>query len=142
MSGSIVVLGYGAAGRATVAALVARGDTVCVAQRSKPADLPAGVAFRSCDVFDAASVRRAIDGASQVVLAVGFPYDRNVWRTAWPATMRNLLAACKRGAKNGHTPKRLSNGNESSPCHTPGLGGMVCPWVDRSDPHHCPRGSA
>jgi nucleoside-diphosphate-sugar epimerase len=94
MSGPIVVLGYGAVGRATVAALVTRGDAVCVAQRSRPADLPDGVTFRTCDVMDKASVRRAVDGASQVVLAVGFPYDRRVWRKAWPKTMTNVLAAC------------------------------------------------
>jgi nucleoside-diphosphate-sugar epimerase len=28
------------------------------------------------------------------VLAVGFAYDRKVWRTAWPKTMANVLAAC------------------------------------------------
>lgn len=94
MSGLIVVLGYGATGRATVAALLARGDSVRVAQRSQPADLPAGVAFQSCDVTDASSVRSAVEGASQVVLAVGFPYDRRVWRAMWPKTMANVLDAC------------------------------------------------
>jgi len=94
MAGTIVVLGYGAAGRATVDALLARGDAVRVAQRSRPSDMPDGAGFVSCDVTEAASVRRAVEGASQVVLAVGFPYDRKVWRRVWPATMRNVLDAC------------------------------------------------
>jgi nucleoside-diphosphate-sugar epimerase len=94
MSGTIVVLGYGASGRATVEALAARGDRVRVAQRSKPKDLPPGVEFCSCDALDAAAVRRAFEGATQVVLAVGFAYDRRVWRKVWVPTMTNVLAAC------------------------------------------------
>jgi nucleoside-diphosphate-sugar epimerase len=94
MPGLTVVLGFGAVGRATVAALLARGDNVCVAQRRRPADLPEGTTFRACDVLDADSVRRAVDGAAQAVLAVGFAYDRRAWRKAWPKTMTNVLAAC------------------------------------------------
>jgi nucleoside-diphosphate-sugar epimerase len=89
-----VVLGFGTIGRPTTLALLARGDTVRVAQRNRPADLPAQASFRSCDVLDAASARQAIDGASQVVLAVSFPYDARVWRTAWPKAMTNLVEAC------------------------------------------------
>lgn len=94
MNGPIVVLGYGAVGRATAHALAARGDQICIAQRSRPTDLPAQATFRSCDVLDAQSIRQAIEGASQVVLAVGFPYDSRVWRTAWPKTMTNVVEAC------------------------------------------------
>ncbi len=89
-----VILGFGAVGRAATQALLARGETVCVAQRSRPADLPAQAAFRSCDVLDAEAVRQAILGASQVVLAIGFAYDRKVWRTAWPKAMNNVIEAC------------------------------------------------
>jgi nucleoside-diphosphate-sugar epimerase len=95
MSGPIVVLGYGASGRAIVEALAARGDAVRVAQRSTPKGVPPGATHIPCDVLDAASVRRAIDGAKQVVLAVGFAYDRRVWRKVWPKTMANVLAACE-----------------------------------------------
>lgn len=94
MSESTVVLGFGAAGRATTQALLARGEAVCVAQRSRPADLPAQAGFKPCDVLDADSVRQAIDGAGQVVLAVGFTYDARVWRTAWPKAMTNVVEAC------------------------------------------------
>lgn len=94
MNGPIVIIGFGAVGRATAHALAARGDEICIAQRSRPVDLPAGATFRTCDVLDPHSVRKAIDGAAQVVLAVGFPYDSRVWRKVWPKTMTNVLEAC------------------------------------------------
>ena len=94
MSGSTVVLGFGAVGRATTEALLARGEAVCVAQRSRPAGLPAQAGYRSCDVLDADAVRQAIDGADRVVLAIGFPYSGRVWRAAWPKAMTNVVEAC------------------------------------------------
>ena len=95
MDGLITIIGYGAVGRATARALAARGTSVRVAQRSRPADLPAGSTYVPCDVLDADAVARAVAGASQVVMAVGFPYDRRVWRDAWPKAMTNTLAACE-----------------------------------------------
>ena len=94
MSSSTLVIGYGAVGRATTAALLARGDAVTVAQRSRPADLAAGAGYRPCDMLDLTSVRQAVAGMAQVVMAVGFPYDSKVWRRVWPTTMANLLEAC------------------------------------------------
>lgn len=94
MNDLTVVLGFGAAGRAVASSLLARNSAVRVAQRTRPQDLPAGATFAACDVFDKASVRRALEGARQVVLAVGFPYDKRVWRKAWPATMKNVIDAC------------------------------------------------
>lgn len=91
---SIVVLGYGAVGRATVLELVKAGLDAVVAQRKRPTDLPEDVAFRACDVLDAASVAQAVKGAEQVVLAVGLPYSGKLWQEAWPKVMRNVLAAC------------------------------------------------
>ena len=92
--GSTLVLGFGAVGRATTATLLARGESVCVGQRHRPADLPDGARFKTCDVLDAASVRQAVEGAAQVVLAVGFKYDAAVWRAVWPRTMTNVIDAC------------------------------------------------
>ena len=89
-----VVLGFGAVGRATTEALLARGDPVSVAQRNRPQDLPEGADFRVCDVFDAGSVAAAVEGAAQVVLAVGFAYDAKLWRKAWPVTISNVIEAC------------------------------------------------
>ena len=94
MTDQIVVFGHGAVGRAVTLALLARGDGVRVAQRTRPEDLPSGVEFVTCDLLDAAAVRRAMIGAGQAVLAVGFAYDAAVWRRAWPATIGNVIAAC------------------------------------------------
>ena len=94
MQTSTVILGYGATGKATAEALLARGEPVQIAQRSKPGDLPAGATFVACDVLDADSVTRAIVGARQVVLAVGFSYDARVWRSAWPRAITNVVEAC------------------------------------------------
>ena len=96
MHGSIVILGFGAVGSATTQALLAEGRSVSVAQRSRPADLPPQAGFRACDVLDQQAVHRAVEGASQVVLAVGFAYDARVWRTAWPKAMTNVVEACAR----------------------------------------------
>ena len=84
MSGEIGVIGYGAVGAATVERLAAAGRPVVVAQRQAPANLPPGVDFRRCDALDADSVRAAVAGLSQVVLAIGFPYVGALWREAWP----------------------------------------------------------
>ena len=94
MTDHILVLGYGPVGRATVALLLAQGRSVRVAQRSRPADLPAYVPFAQCDVLDAASVRAAIAGAGQVAVAIGFEYLGKVWEKVWPVAMRNLLDGC------------------------------------------------
>lgn len=98
---SIVVFGFGATGRAITQTLLARGDAVRVAQRSRPADLPAGAAFVTCDILDPEAVRGAVEGGTQVILAVGFPYDRRVWREVWPRTMTNLVEACAPSPRGG-----------------------------------------
>ncbi len=88
-----VVLGFGAVGRSTVTALLARGDAVCVAQRRRPADRPAGATLRGLRCARRRIRCGAPSGAAQIVLAVGFAYDRLVWRKAWPKTMTNVIAA-------------------------------------------------
>lgn len=94
MNGITTVFGNGAIGHLVTEALLARGDAVRVAQRRRPARLPPGAAYVACDILDPGAVRRAVDGAAQVLLAVGFPYDSRVWRTAWPRTMTNVVEAC------------------------------------------------
>jgi nucleoside-diphosphate-sugar epimerase len=93
MAEEIVVIGYGPVGKATVARL--KGRAVRVAQRNRPQDLPEGVAFTACDVLDEASVHAALKGASQIVLSIGFAYERAVWREAWPKAMANVLKAAE-----------------------------------------------
>ena len=95
MSSEIVVFGFGPVGRATTQALVDRGSPVRVVQRSRPQDLPRGATFQACDVLDAAAVRQAVDGARQVVVAIGFPYLADTWRASWPLAMDNLIKACE-----------------------------------------------
>lgn len=95
MQNEILIMGHGAVGRAVVAQLLADGRPVRVAQRTRPADLPHGVAFTACDVIDRASVANAIAGAAQVVVAIGFPYDGALWTSAWPQAMANLLDGCE-----------------------------------------------
>jgi nucleoside-diphosphate-sugar epimerase len=94
MSSRIIVLGYGPVGRSTAERLVRAGHEVIVAQRTCPPDLIAGARFVACDCLDAAAVRAVVDGADQVVLAVGFPYEGRLWRDAWPKAMGHVLAAC------------------------------------------------
>lgn len=95
MTNEILVLGYGAVGRAVVAQLLAEGRHVRIAQRSRPGDLPPAVPFMAVDVLDAASVAAAFEGAAQVVVAIGFGYDGKLWSSAWPRAMANVLAAAE-----------------------------------------------
>ena len=94
MTQTIVILGYGAVGRPVARILSARGDAVRIAQRSPVVDPPPGASSVACDILDPASVRRAVNGAAQVVLAVGFTYDARLWRTVWPKAMHNVIEAC------------------------------------------------
>lgn len=94
MTGRIGVFGYGGVGAAAVERLAAAGRPVVVAQRQAPANLRSGVEFRRCDALDSDSVRAAVAGLSQVVLAIGLPYVGAVWSEAWPKVMTNFVEAC------------------------------------------------
>ena len=93
--GLITVFGYGPTGEATVERLLARGQAVRVVQRKRPANLPAGVSFVNCDVLNADDVKRALAGAEQAVVTIGFEYSGKVWKVVWPKAMRNLLVAAE-----------------------------------------------
>ena len=82
------------AGRVVVETLLARGSTVRVAQRNRPENLPEGAAFVHRDILEPDAVRKAVEGAAQVLLAVSFPYNARVWRTARPKAMTNVIEAC------------------------------------------------
>ena len=94
MSGTTVLFGAGAIGGLVAKTLASKGDSVRIAQRSQPAHLLKGVDYMACDILNAAEVRRAVEGATRVLLSVGFPYDSRVWRTAWPKAMTNVIEAC------------------------------------------------
>lgn len=95
MSETIVIFGLGPVGRSIMEQLTATGRAVTIAQRSKPADLPALVSFVSCDATDAEAVKRATAGASAVICAIGLPYASAGWARDWPKIMTNLLAGCE-----------------------------------------------
>ena len=99
MNSNILVLGYGAVGKATVARLLAEGHKVTVAQRSRPKDLPPEAQFLTCDVLDLVSLNEATKNASQIVVALGFKYDGKVWRDVWPRAMANLIESRTQGGQ-------------------------------------------
>ena len=94
MSGLTVVFGNGSVGHLVTETLRSRGDDVRIAQRHRPVGALKGAEFVACDILDGDAVRAAVEGASQVVLSVGFQYDARVWRTVWPKTMTNVVEAC------------------------------------------------
>jgi nucleoside-diphosphate-sugar epimerase len=93
MAESIVVLGYGAVGRAVTAQLATRGGSVIVGQRSEPAALPKPATFKSVDLNVRESVVSACAGADAVICCAGLPYRSDLWERVWPAAMRNMLDA-------------------------------------------------
>jgi nucleoside-diphosphate-sugar epimerase len=97
MSANVVVVGYGAVGRETVKLLAERKGEgrLRVAQRAEPRRLPLEAEFVETDVLDAASVKRACQGADAVICCLGLPYDSRVWKKQWPKAMENLLAAAE-----------------------------------------------
>jgi nucleoside-diphosphate-sugar epimerase len=90
----IAIIGFGAVGRETARLLLGRGDKVRIAQRKRPANLPAAAEFVAADLLDAESVQRIAAGCDAVVCCAGFPYDSRLWQRMWPAAIKNLLAAC------------------------------------------------
>jgi len=100
MSGKTLILGFGPTGQATAERLLAGGRETVVAQRRRPDALPNGATFVAADALDGESVLSAARGAEHIVLAIGFPYDGALWRTVWPKTIRNVVAAAeKTGAR-------------------------------------------
>ena len=94
MSKTIAVFGNGAIGHLVTDILLARGESIRIVQRNPPSALPANAHYFACDILDPQAVREAVQGVSQVCLAVGFLYDSRFWRTAWPSAMKNIVEAC------------------------------------------------
>lgn len=116
MTGLTVIFGNGAIGNLVTQILSDRGGRVRIAQRRAPAILPEGVEHMACDVMDRAAVRRAVEGASQVLLSVAFAYDARVWKTAWPTTITNVVEACAEvGAKVVFIDNLYQLGPQSTP---------------------------
>jgi nucleoside-diphosphate-sugar epimerase len=90
----ISIIGYGAVGRDTAALLVARGDAVRIAQRSKPPKLPDGCTFLATDSTDREATIKACADVDTVVCSLGLPYNATAWKRMWPVVMANLLDGC------------------------------------------------
>lgn len=46
------------------------------------------------DLARHADVMRAVEGSEIVYLTLGLPYDTRIWRTTWPAIVKNVIDAC------------------------------------------------
>lgn len=116
--GLVTIFGYGPTGQATAGRLRERGQAIRVAQRKRPASLPAGVEFMSCDALDAQQVLRAMTGAKQAVITIGFEYAGRVWKRAWPTAMANFIAAAEAtGARIVHIDNMYMYGPQDAPLH-------------------------
>jgi nucleoside-diphosphate-sugar epimerase len=116
--GLITLFGYGPTGEATADRLRARGTPIRIVQRKRPANLPPGVEFMPCDALDAAQVLRAMTGAEQAVVTVGFDYKGEVWKRAWPKAMANFLAAAEAtDARIIHIDNMYMYGPQTAPIH-------------------------
>lgn len=100
MNRSVVVLGgSGFVGRALVARLLAQGERVRVLSRSADthARIPAGAELRTGDVFDAAFLREAFDGADAIINLVGILNERgddgSGFRKVYVELAETMLAA-------------------------------------------------
>jgi nucleoside-diphosphate-sugar epimerase len=87
-----VVLGTGPIGMAIMEALLTRGKTVRMVNRSGGADVPAGVEVRGGDLSNPEEAIALCDGASVVYSTVNPPYDK------WPELFPTLQAAVVEGA--------------------------------------------
>ncbi|MDQ6902054.1 MAG: NAD-dependent epimerase/dehydratase family protein [Bacteroidota bacterium] len=54
-----------------------------------------GVQSISADLTNAGQTLEAVKGSSVVVQCAGLKYDSRVWKTQWPAIMKNTIDACK-----------------------------------------------
>lgn len=88
-----VVFGAGAIGRATVDALVARGERVRLVNRSGRASVPDGVEVVGGDASDPAFSVPVAEGARVVYQALNPPYHR--WPTDFPPLQNGVLAAAR-----------------------------------------------
>lgn len=61
-----------------------------------PQKINAGDKLLAADLTDATAVDEAVNGSEVVYLTVGFPYRLKIWEERWPATMRNVIDACKK----------------------------------------------
>lgn len=90
-----LVLGAGGIGRATAAALVARGEAVTLASRSGTSVDLEGVSTLALDATDADAVAGAASTAATIINAVS-PANYTHWDRDWPPIANALLQAAER----------------------------------------------
>ncbi len=61
----------------------------------KPIKVNATDELLAADLLDKPSTLRALEGSYIAYLTVGFPYQYNIWKTAWPKCVANVIEACK-----------------------------------------------
>ncbi|MFI8826954.1 NAD-dependent epimerase/dehydratase family protein [Streptomyces sp. NPDC053431] len=88
-----VIFGSGAVGTAVAEALVRRGESVRVVNRSGRADVPDGVEVAAGDAADPAFATAVAAGAAVVYQALNPPYHR--WPQEFPALQAGVLAAAE-----------------------------------------------
>jgi nucleoside-diphosphate-sugar epimerase len=88
-----VVFGTGAIGLATMDALLARGETVRIVNRSGRAPVPDGVEVVGGDASDPAFTTAVAHGARVVYQTLNPPYDQ--WVQQFPSLQASVLAAAQ-----------------------------------------------
>ena len=142
-----LVLGAGGIGRATAAALSARGETVTLASRSGTRVDLDGVTTMAVDATDAHAVGRAADGVATIVNAVS-PANYTHWDRDWPPIARALLQAAERSGAGLVTVGNLygygqvdAPMTEATPVQPNGIKGQVRArmWADALAAHEAGR---
>ena len=142
-----LVLGAGGIGRATAAALSARGETVTLASRSGTRVDLDGVTTMAVDATDAHAVGRAADGVATIVNAVS-PANYTHWDRDWPPIPRALLQAAERSGAGLVTVGNLygygqvdAPMTEATPVQPNGIKGQVRArmWADALAAHEAGR---
>lgn len=90
-----VVGATGQIGSLVTPALVQAGHTVVAVTRSDHGDhrALAGTRRRVADVTDRRSLGAALEDAQTVLVTLGMPYRKSVWKQTWIPAVENLLAA-------------------------------------------------
>ncbi len=93
-----VIFGTGPLGLSVMHALLNKGYSVRMVNRSGSADVPKEIEVWQADVLKGSNVPESAEGASVVYQCVNPPYDK--WPEQFPAMQKNILeAAAKTGAR-------------------------------------------
>ncbi len=93
-----VIFGTGPLGTAVMHTLAAKGETVCMVNRSGKANVPPGVSVTAANAYDRDSAHQVCQGAAVVYQCAAPPYHE--WLEKSPLLQTNILeAAAHTGAK-------------------------------------------